>query len=79
MTTKRKLKKRGIVHILKERCKECGFCIWLCPLKALKRSKETNRYRYHYPIWIGQCIACRKCEEICPDFAIFVEEVGDSN
>ena len=79
MPKEKSLKKHGIVHILKERCKDCGFCIWICPLKALQRSKEANEQGYHYPVWSGQCIGCRRCEEICPDLAIFIEDCETSN
>ena len=75
MTIKKKIKKQGIVQIIPERCKDCGFCIWICPNNALSRSEEANGNGYHYPILTGQCSGCRKCEQICPDFAIFIEDL----
>lgn len=69
----------GEVHIIKERCKECDFCIEFCPRGVLKKSEETNEKGYHPPKLVeGEapeeiCAACRFCERICPEFAIWVE------
>jgi len=65
------------VSVVIDRCKECGYCIELCPVKVLVLSRNYNRYGYRYPepIYIGKCIGCRICEYNCPDFAIYVEAV----
>lgn len=73
MTVKKKLKKPRVV-IIHDRCKDCGFCIWICPKNALERSEAPNGHGYHYPILTGDCSGCGKCEQICPDFAIFVKD-----
>ncbi|MEN2974138.1 MAG: 4Fe-4S binding protein [Candidatus Caldarchaeales archaeon] len=69
----------GIINIIPERCKECGFCVELCPRDVLKVGEERNMKGYRWPkIADGKaydCIACRMCEWICPEFAIFVKEV----
>ncbi|RLE95098.1 MAG: 2-oxoglutarate ferredoxin oxidoreductase subunit delta [Thermoprotei archaeon] len=65
------------VHVIADRCKECGICIEVCPRQVLKMGNEINRYGYRYPIVVAEdrCIGCRNCEYHCPDFAIFVKKV----
>jgi len=76
--------RRGIIHVIKERCKGCGFCIEFCPMQVLKRSDDFNIHGYHYPTLVEEpptkvCIACGFCNMICPEFAIYVRpmENGD--
>ena len=63
---------KGEVFIMKDRCKGCGFCITLCPMKVLEVSQEFNTRGYHFPVIVNpdDCINCGLCEIICPDFAI---------
>ncbi|MCS7116778.1 MAG: 4Fe-4S binding protein [Nitrososphaerota archaeon] len=65
---------RGQIHIIEDRCKGCGFCIHYCPHNVLEASKGFNKYGYHPPIVkdISKCTFCKFCEDICPDFAIFI-------
>ena len=66
----------GIVHVINERCKGCGFCIEFCPRGLLEISEETNSKGYHPPVVNDDihCTNCGLCELLCPDFAIYVEE-----
>ena len=70
---------RGRVHILVERCKECSFCIEFCPRDVLRLSDRYNRKGYRIPEVVpgkeDDCVACMHCEDICPEFSIFIEEV----
>ena len=70
---------RGKVHTLSERCKECKYCVSFCPNDVLELSKERNAKGYHYPgVAAGKeeaCVACQFCSLVCPDLAIFVDEL----
>ena len=67
---------RGEVHILRERCKGCAYCVEYCPEDVLALSREFNKKGYHPPETVEgkQCVTCKLCEMICPDFAIFITE-----
>jgi len=74
-TEKIKLPK-GEVHIIKNRCKGCGFCIEFCPKEVLEESEELNERGVHPPKVKDEdkCALCGFCTVICPDFAIFTVE-----
>jgi 2-oxoglutarate ferredoxin oxidoreductase subunit delta len=64
------------VHLLKDQCKGCGYCIEYCPRKVLEESDEINARGVHPPRVVDEskCILCSFCSAVCPDFAIFVVE-----
>ncbi|MEA2038121.1 MAG: 4Fe-4S binding protein [Nanoarchaeota archaeon] len=64
------------VTIDKERCKECSFCITVCPTKVLKMSSKLNKKGYHYAEVIApeKCTGCGMCFQMCPDLCIEVEK-----
>jgi len=68
----------GIVHIIDERCKGCGFCVEFCPQDRLAMSERTNSKGYHPPEVTehSDCVNCGLCALLCPDFAIYVEDGG---
>ena len=68
----------GIVHIIEERCKGCGFCVEFCPRHLLVMSARTNSKGYHPPEVADDvnCVNCGLCALLCPDFAIYVEDGG---
>ena len=71
---------RGRVTVVEERCKGCEFCISYCSRGVLAMSKRFNRKGYHYPEALEpeKCVNCHFCEVICPEFAIFSEEISDN-
>ena len=68
----------GIVHIIEERCKGCGFCVEFCPQGVLIMSKRTNAKGYQPPEITddSRCVNCGLCALLCPDFAIYVDDDG---
>jgi 2-oxoglutarate ferredoxin oxidoreductase subunit delta len=67
---------KGEIHIIKDRCKGCGYCIEYCPRKVLEESEEINKRGVHPPQVADEskCVVCSFCTAVCPDFAIFVTE-----
>ena len=68
---------RGRVFINTELCKGCGFCIEFCPAGVLGFSNTFNAKGYHPPRVIkdADCVNCRLCEMLCPEFAIFCTKI----
>ncbi len=78
--------KKGEIHINKDRCKGCAFCVEYCPHDVLEMSEEFNVKGYHPPYIKDEdkCMYCQLCETICPEFALFVtlkdeEEEGEKS
>lgn len=69
----------GKVTVILDRCKGCEFCISYCSRGVLAMSSKFNRKGYHYPEAREPelCVNCRFCEVMCPEFAIFCEEVTE--
>jgi len=74
------MRKFGLVYLIPDRCKGCGFCWEFCPHDVLERSDDINAKGYDLPrIRAGRersCIDCKICQIECPEFAIFTEEEG---
>lgn len=68
----------GEIHILRDQCKGCGFCVEYCPREVLKLSDEFNRRGYHPPVVLkaDACVYCQLCEILCPEFSIFVTSMN---
>jgi 2-oxoglutarate ferredoxin oxidoreductase subunit delta len=64
----------GEIHVIRERCKGCGYCVEFCPRDVLRESADYNRRGYHFPEVqrSADCAECHFCELLCPEFAIFV-------
>jgi len=65
---------RYTIHLIKDRCKGCEFCIEFCPRNVLELSNEFNTKGYHPPRVKNEdrCYGCGLCELICPEFAIYI-------
>ena len=71
MATKKK-KKFKIIHD-PDLCKGCGLCYAYCPKNVIEPD-ILGRAQIARP---EDCIGCMKCVWICPDFAIWIEEIKD--
>ncbi|MFC1939550.1 ferredoxin family protein [Chloroflexota bacterium] len=62
----------GQVHIDKEKCKGCGYCVEFCPREVIKMSTELSPKGYYLAVVDDEdkCLSCGFCEAICPEFAI---------
>ncbi len=71
---------RGQTYIIPQRCKGCNFCIEFCPDQVLAESPNLNAKGYHYPVVAegkeDTCVHCGFCTLICPEYAIYTEEIG---
>jgi 2-oxoglutarate ferredoxin oxidoreductase subunit delta len=72
---------RGVVQLIAERCKGCGFCVEFCPKKILSMSSRTNAKGYHLPeiSETSFCPNCGLCMLLCPDFAIYIKDGGEAS
>lgn len=58
----------------KEKCIECGICLTICPVNAIKGTKEETYY-----IDYSYCKGCGVCAKECPKTAIemILEKEGE--
>lgn len=67
---------RFVIEINKKWCKGCGLCVAICPKQVLAISQEERKANI---VNINACIGCFQCELHCPDFAISVNKLTDSD
>lgn len=79
METRRQEKKTYSVDVDKEACKECGYCIEVCPVGIFTASEYLNAkgYRAVTAQFEERCIGCKRCFIACPDFAIEVVKLQE--
>lgn len=58
--------------IEKSWCKRCGICVEFCPCKVLELDDGGV-----YINDISKCIFCKQCEERCPDYAIYINDIRE--
>lgn len=59
-----------------EACKDCGYCLAVCPKTVFSQADVFNAKGYR-PVRVNsseKCIGCRRCFFACPDFAIDVKK-----
>ena len=62
-----------IIRINAKLCKGCEICVEFCPQKVLEMDMGVAVVKN-----LESCTKCMLCEIRCPDFAITVEEGGES-
>jgi len=63
-----------------EYCKGCGLCVTVCPKNVLEISDQISSKGY-FPAYQARpedCIFCITCCRICPDVAITINEIAES-
>ena len=57
-----------------EKCKGCGLCLEVCPVKIIKLSGNINKLGYQTATVHEQdkCTGCTMCALICPDAVISI-------
>lgn len=50
----------------KVKCNNCGACVSVCPVGALKMDKQTYHLEFNYQ----DCVVCGYCADACPVKAI---------
>lgn len=76
------LKLRDVdIVIIEERCKGCSYCIEFCPKKVFEESTKVNQIGNHPPRVKDSslCVGCGVCEDICPDFAVFLVDKAETH
>ncbi len=73
--------RQGKVVVDRERCKGCYLCVASCPFKVLEPDTAMNGSGV-YPTRFAEpekCTACASCYRICPDTALTVYELEDTD
>ncbi|HWQ21344.1 MAG TPA: 4Fe-4S dicluster domain-containing protein [Clostridia bacterium] len=60
------------VSIDEQRCKSCGLCVSVCPVKILVIGDRLNERGFRPAQCTDQdkCTSCSSCALVCPDLAI---------
>jgi 2-oxoglutarate ferredoxin oxidoreductase subunit delta len=66
------------VNISEDRCKGCGLCTGVCPVKILVLFDKININGYHPVVCIEdeKCIGCTNCATMCPDSVFEIYKVA---
>lgn len=72
---------KGVFHLFPALCKGCGLCLEKCPVDTIGWSKQLGAFGTPVvePGHGKPCIACKKCQLVCPDAAIWIERRDGNN
>lgn len=56
-----------------ETCTLCGFCVQVCPVRALSIRESTSETAL--ALSVAACVGCGKCEQICKTHALEMKQV----
>jgi len=75
------MKEMAIIEIDERLCKGCNYCVEMCPKGVLAKSDKLSPKGYLIPEVLkpDNCVICRTCERICPDFAISVHKLPSNS
>ncbi len=67
-------KKKGKIEIRADLCKECSFCIPVCPRDCIELGEQINAKGYYTAVFLkpDECNGCAICAIMCPEAAIEV-------
>jgi len=66
---------KGMVVVDVDRCKGCGLCTHICPVKILTLSSDDFNAKGYHPVVVTdmeKCTGCAACAIICPDVVFTV-------
>lgn len=69
-------KARGRITIDEDRCKGCGLCTNVCPIKIIVIDNNRINSKGYHPAAVtekNKCTGCANCAIMCPDTVIKVE------
>ncbi len=66
-------KKKFLITVNRKTCKACGICVAFCPASVFTTDHDDKAV-VNKP---EECIGCRQCELMCPDYCINVEELAN--
>ncbi len=73
-------KAKGKVTFSEDRCKGCGLCTTVCPVKIITLDTERINVKGYHPAVVtdmDKCIGCANCATMCPDVVIKVERITE--
>ncbi|MTI81093.1 MAG: 4Fe-4S dicluster domain-containing protein [Firmicutes bacterium] len=63
--------KETVVKLNQALCKKCGICAVFCKKEVLVQKQDQKIYIEN----AENCVGCRQCVNLCPDYAISLEVV----